>query len=490
MRKNNIFSLKKLSLLFLIGAIGLTGCKKFLDVNQNPNNPDTADPSLLLPTVEAAIGQVVGNQLQITGNFYAQYWTQSTNANQYKQIEQYTQAATAFDGTWNNIYIRSLLNAQLIIDSKVPNIQYTQGIAYLLKAYAFQVATDAFGDVPLSEALKGNAFRNPKYESQQVVYDSIFVYINKGVALLNTANAVAPGAQDLIFQGNTTQWKAFANTLKLKAYLRISIKDPVKAKAGITALYQTNPTFLTKDAAIQYSNVGGNENPLYNEMVGLNRTQNVVASASAARALKANNDPRLFKFYDPIPGQDSIKSISQGSYITNINVTVSLPTALVAGNPNISASATVPVKLISLSESYFLQAEAAARGLGATGDVTTLFTQGVTASFTATGLTAGDATTYIGSAPDANIAGATTVEDKVKVIITQKYFAMTGLQGFEAWTEYRRTGYPTFLIVSKGSLLGGQLKPLRLLYANSEAVSNLSYPGTVPITTPVWWATK
>jgi len=67
---------------------------------------------------------------------------------------------------------------------------------------------------------------------------------------------------------------------------------------------------------------------------------------------------------------------------------------------------------------------------------------------------------------------------------------MTGLQGFEAWTEYRRTGYPTFLVVSKASLLGGALMPQRLLYPNSEAISNLNFPGLVPVTTPVWWATK
>ncbi len=493
MRTNNIFNLRKFIFLFLIGTIGFSGCKKFLDVNTNPNNPDTASPNLLLPTVEAAIGQVVGNGLQITGNFYAQYWTQNPNASQYKSIDRYAQTSTFYDGVWSNIYRKALVNAQLIIDSKTANIQYTQGIAYLLKAYTFQLATDAFGDIPLSEALHGSDFRNPKYEAQQTVYDSIFTYVDKGVALLNAKNATSPGSQDLIFQGDVNQWKAFANTLKLKAYLRISTKDAAKAKAGITALYQTNPVFLTKDAAIQYTSTGGNENPLYNEMVALGKTPNIVASATAVLAFRRNNDPRLTKFYDKIPSDattDTIAYIMQGSYLQNSNKKVSLPTPLVAANPNNPASATVPVKLFSTAESYFIQAEAVARSLGATGDITNLFTKGVTASFTATGLTVGDATVYIGSATDANIIGATTPDAKVKLIITQKYYAMTGLQGFEAWTEYRRTGYPTFLVVSKASLLGGALMPQRLLYPNSEAISNLNFPGLVPVTTPVWWATK
>lgn len=488
MRTRNIFSTKKWLYLFLIGAVGFTGCKKFLDVNQNPNNPDNADPTLLLPTVEAAVGQLIGNSFQITGSFYAQYWTQSTFSGQYKSTDQYALTNSSFDVPWSIIYRRALENDQLIINNKSTD-QYTKGIAYLLKAYTFQVTTDAFGDVPLSQSLQGNTFGSPKYEAQQVVYDSVFNYIEKGTALLRSQNSASPANQDLIFQGDATKWIAFANTLKLKAYLRISGKDAAKATAGITALYQSNPSFLTSDAAIQYSNTGGNENPLYNEMVALGKTQNLVASATAVKAMLGNNDPRLKKFYDKVPSDnttDTIAYIPQGGYLSNPNKKVSLPTALVGGNPLLQASALAPVKLISASESYFLQAEAVARGYAA-GNVTQLFTSGVNASFVATGLTTTDAATYLSTAPDAAIATAVSVDAKVKLIITQKYYAMNGTQGFEAWTEYRRTGYPTFLVISKVSLLAPGLKPVRFLYPNSELVSNLNYPGTVPATTPVWW---
>jgi len=493
MRTNNIFNHKKLMFLFLIGSIGFTGCKKFLDINQNPNNPDSADPSLLLPTVQAADGQIVGNAFQVLGNIYAEYWTQSPSASQYKVVEQYVQANSYYDRVWNTIYRNALVNAQLIINNKGAGLEYTKGMAYVLKAYTYQVATDAFGDIPLTQALQGNAYGSPKYDTQQAVYDSVFNYIDKGIALLNTKTSVSPGNQDLIFKGDVSKWIAFANTLKLRAYLRISYKDAAKAKAGIAALYQTNPTFVAQDAAIQYSTVGGNENPFYNEMVGLGKTQNVVASGTAVLALKSNNDPRLRKLYNKVPSDntpagDTIAYILQGTYQQNPTKKVSFPTPLVAGDANDPASATVPVKLISLSESYFLQAEAVARGF-AVGDATALFKSGVTTSFTATGLTAADANTYLASAPDANIAGAVSLEDKIKIIITQKYYAMNGLQGFEAWTEYRRTGYPTFLVVSKASLLGAGLMPQRFIYPNSEVTTNLSYPGTVPVTTPLWWDT-
>ncbi len=170
--------------------------------------------------------------------------------------------------------------------------------------------------------------------------------------------------------------------------------NEAKAKAGIAALYATNPTFVAADAAIAYSTTGGNENPLHNEMVALGRTQNVVASSTAVNAFKRNNDKRFDKFYALAEGQTALNSIPQGSFNEpGVAKLVSIPSSLVAGDANNGASATAPVKLISAAESYFLQAEAVARGY-ASGDVSALIQQGITASFTATGLTAADATAY------------------------------------------------------------------------------------------------
>lgn len=484
-------NIKQVLFIGLVAIIGFSGCKKSLDVNKNPNNPDNAEPVLLLPTTEAAISQVVGNSFQVFGNMWSQYWTQSPVASQYKSIDQYAPINTDFDRPWLNLYRATLVNADLITRSTEPGLENVKGIAYLMKAYGFQVATDAFGDVPLSQALQPTVYQNPKFDSQQSVYDSIFMYINKALPLLN-ANSVSPGAQDMIFQGNMTEWVAFANTLKLRAYLRLSNIDPTTAKAGIAALYQTNPTFLTEDASITYTSTGGNENPFYNEASSptLGKVQNVVASSTVVNALTRNNDPRLAKFFtlfiDKVSPVDSLESIPQGSYLSYVNKKVSPPSPLVGGQANDPASATAPVKLLSAAESYFLQAEAVARGWAA-GNVTSLYTQGIQASFAATG--AGDATTYINTAPDGlqALTAAASVNDKVKAIITQKYYAMCGFQGFEAWTEWRRTGYPTFFVPSAATTINPGQMPLRMLYPNSELTSNSNYPGTIPIYKPVWW---
>jgi len=495
MKRKYLFSTKQVLLTIVIAAVSLSGCKKFLDVNTNPNNPDNAAPNLLLPASQAATGQIIGNYFQIFGNIWAQYWTQNPTSSQYKTYDQYNPVATAFDRPWSVLYRNALVNADLIIKNPGSGLEYTKGIARLMKAYTLQVTTDAFGDVPVKEALQSDLFRNPHYDAQKVVYDSVFYNIDKGLALLGTTSATAVGAQDMVFQGNVANWKAFANTLRLKAWLRLANIDPVRAEAGVRALYATNPTFLTVDASIKYLSTGGNENPLYNEMVGLSKVQNIVASTTAVSKFQANNDPRLPKYYDLFVDNkapvDSLLSIAQGTYNASANSSkqVSPPSPLVGGRANNAASATAPVKFFSIAESYFLQAEAALRGwatLGSGVTAQTLYAAGIQASFTAVG--AGSATAYIATQP--TVATAAFTEAGLEAIITQKYYAMCGFQGFEAWTEWRRTGYPSFFVKSAASTIGGVRMPLRMFYPNSEATSNTNYPGLKVIYAPVWWDTK
>jgi hypothetical protein len=156
-------------------------------------------------------------------------------------------------------------------------------------------------------------------------------------------------------------------------------------------------------------------------------------------------------------------------------------------------------------ESYFLQAEAVARGwaAGATTTDDQLFYSGIHASFNyysnaisaEVGISAdsayrvyifGDATAGIVPGYWTKYPTGGTVQEKLRFIITQKWFAMNGNQGFEAWTEWRRTGYPDFLVVPKNSLIGTEI-PSRFLYPTSESTANTNYPGLQPITQPVWW---
>ncbi|GAA4313346.1 SusD/RagB family nutrient-binding outer membrane lipoprotein [Compostibacter hankyongensis] len=478
---NNIRTVLTLVTLLLV----FPGCKKFLDINENPNKPETADPTLLLPSAEASTGFALGNNFQIYGNMWGQYWTQNPFTSQYKSIDDYQPSPSSYTRPWRELYSGALQDLKVII-GQGGDAKYAQhaAIALILRAYTFQLLTDAFGDIPLKQALSPDSILNPAYDTQEEVYDSIFSMIDQAKAIIDPDAEFVPGGEDLLFGGDMDKWTAFANTLKLRAYLRLSEVDPEKAKAGIAALYTSGAEFLDEDAKISYSATGGNQNPFFTEMVGLGYTQNPVASATCVDAMKENDDPRVTVFYTVPDDTGEVVSIPQGSYNDEPDYTISSPSAAVGADGDDPTSAQAPVKFISAAESYFLQAEAVARGW-ADGDAKTLFTQGIKASFEAYGI--GDqAQAYIGSASAAQWPGG-GVDGQVQAIITQKYFAMCGNQGFEAWTEWRRTGYPDFFITSQSSILSGDQKPLRFLYPESEMNQNLNFPGLKDLTAPVWW---
>ncbi len=475
--------IKITALALALGAVSITGCKKFLDINDNPNAPSDADVTLLLPSAQAASGFVLGNQFQIYGSIWGQYWTQSPGASQYRSIDQYSINASSFDRPWRALYTNALQDLQAVIRKSEGAPQYKQyaAIAYIMKGYTFQMLTDAFGDIPVKEA-NNTDITNPHYDAQEIVYDSIFTFINKGLSLIDVNTEATPHEDDIIFGGHMDQWQRFANTLKLRAFIRLS-NVAGTAMADSVAKLQT-AALLQQDAKITYSTTGGNQNPLFSEILALGRTVNLAASATAVNAMNANNDPRVKVFYtvDTTNGANTVSGIAQGNY-NNVpqGTRFSAPTIVVGADPKNDQSALAPVKLISAAESYFLQSEAVARGW-LTGDAKTLYQQGITASFTSYTIDPGTyITTQVAAFPAAPA-------DQIKAIITQKYFAMCGNQGFEAWSEWRRTGFPDFFTPSKVSSLGGTTMPARLLYPNTEVTQNANFPGLVPVATKVWWA--
>jgi hypothetical protein len=202
------------------------------------------------------------------------------------------------------------------------------------------------------------------------------------------------------------------------------------------------------------------------------------------------DDLRITVFYDTIAGQDYYGNY-QGDILSGIPISqLSLPhpntganNSTVGNKPSISAAA--PVKLMSDYESLFLQAEAVARGYMA-GNAQSLYEEGITANYTAYGLTAGDAAAYYANPNFAYPAGG-TLDQKIEAIINQKYFSMCGNQNNEAWTEYRRTGYPTFLVESAISNIGSGRMPNRMFYPGSEITRNPNVPGQHVIYDRVWW---
>ncbi|NLR61634.1 SusD/RagB family nutrient-binding outer membrane lipoprotein [Chitinophaga polysaccharea] len=488
MKKTKIFSLLSVSALLLFSG----GCKKFLDVNTDPNNAVDVPVDLLLPSAQTGLTFALGNTLTINGGIWAQYWTQSPAASQYQSLEQYSPSQGDFDNVWFNLHIDALENFQKIVEkgNTTKQREYV-ALATILKVYTYQLVTDLWGDVPFNQTLQGDAGTQilyPKYDSQSDIYDGLVKMIDTARNLINLDDQAVPGADDLIYGGDMGKWLRFANTLKLKIGLRLASKAATSARAEAIVKSLQGADFLQPgESALQnFTATGGQQNPLYGAIAGpvLNQTQNLVASSTTFNFFNTNKDPRLQAFYSKAT-DGNYTSIPQGSYKKPPTTIVSPPSPITGANAKNAQSAFAPVRLMTDYESDFLQAEAIARGW-LTGDAQAMYLQGISDNFDAFGVKGAD--TY-SAQPSVAYPAAGSLDAKIKAIITQKWAAMCGNQTIEAWTEWRRTGYPSFFTISQDSQIGGGRFPGIFLYPNSEMTRNPNAPKSNHfVYDKVWWA--
>lgn len=466
-------------------ATALSGCKKTLDVNQNPNALSDVTARQLLSSAEVSLAQAYGNYFQIVGGVWGQYWTQTPVASQYKALDQYDPGPSSPNIAWGLLYAGVLTDLQKLIDkNESPN--YT-AVAMLLKAYTFQLLTDNFGDIPYNEALRlEEGITSPKFDAQQAVYDGLIEMTKQGIALIDF-DGLSP-ENDVIFGGDMHHWEELGNTLLLRLHLRLSEVSPGKAQQGIQTFSATTPFLNTVSADVNYSSSPGNDNPLYSESHTLG-VQNLIASATAIDSFAERSDPRIGSFY--YANGTPYRGLRQGNYNSSTTITYATPGAAVGGLANPTGlsdpegiTQSAPVRLLSNYESLFLQAEAQARGW-MTGSAETALEEAIRANMG-----------YYAEGPDSlidnyirdnvNFPAGGTLQERLRVIITEKYYAMCGNQNIEAWTEWRRTGYPNFFQLSVAPGAGNRF-PVRLPYPETELTRNLNFPGQKSVFDRVYW---
>ncbi|HSH64485.1 MAG TPA: SusD/RagB family nutrient-binding outer membrane lipoprotein [Bacteroidia bacterium] len=513
-------NIKYIGLLLSVGFLTITSCKKdFFDINESPNSPKTLKVSEVLPTAELAVGQAIGNDLKIGGGIWAQYWAQNFNASQYKAYDQYNVTNSSQRAAWLLLYSDALTDLNYIIEHATSEGKANYvAIATILKAYNFHILTDAYGDIPFSEAGKGAEGNfSPKYDSQKDVYDGIIAMLKDGISKIDLTSDVHPHDDDLIYGGDMNMWLKFANTTLLRVYTRLTNVDQGKAQAGIAEIVNnaTSFPFIDSDftpggsetAKINYTSTGGNTNPLYASFVALNSTRNLVASATGINQFigyTADGDLRVTALYTPagsgylgIP--NGYLGIDNTGGFPKPPATVSYPSAITGAIPD-PAAATAPVIFLSDYETYFLLAEATERGwinLGASAEE--LYNWGIQLSYISLGLPADEtdpASDYSIYINDPNVKYALQ-GDKYEAIYFQKWFAMCGTQNFEAWTEGRRTGYiesnmgvgvPNSSFFTRSLNAGSNPLPARMLYPDVEVTRNKNFPGQQQLGTKLWWA--
>lgn len=481
--------MKKLSVILIMGALGLTSCKKgFLDVNSTPNNPTSVPPTVILSNVEVAAAFANGNDLNRAASVLVQHTAGVAN-----QVQAYDifNLDGAFDNQWNfEIYNGALNNLQVLIDQYSVSSPAYSGIAKLLKAYVISMATDLWGDVPYMQAGKGLLFENPVFDLQEDIYQgndakgiqSLFDLVKDGLNDLNKTSILVPtAAADITYKGDLTKWRRMGNTLLLKFAIQISNRNPTLAKSTIDAVLAGNNYINANnvDFEVPFGSSVGNRNPIFDFNNNLRTGDMMLSSRLLALSRSWNDTVRLAKYFTK--PSNTFTAFNNGS-------TASAPTLASRSKYNTYLTGTVggeaPIRMLTYSQVNFILAEACLV-LGVTGNPNTYYQAGITANMQKVGMTAAEISQWQTDNPTLyNLTG--TNAQKLQQIITQKYFSWIG-NGIEAYNDYRRTGYPVLALPLNAAGDNPTVIPTRLPYTPNELARNPNAPNPRPKTDVKLW---
>lgn len=499
--------------VFIAALFFVTGCTKdFEEINTDPTAASASnfDPNYLLTT----------SQLTYTGSTDFSYETWRTNliylstamqqlshvagywaGDKYLLNEAYT--ASYFERAYAE-QVKNIADLMKLTEDK-PEHKNLHQIARIMRALIMERITDIYGDVPYFDAGLGYYTKNffPKYDKQQAIYADILKELEEATNALDPAADKPSG--DLFYQGDIQKWQRFGNTLLLRAAMRLTKVDPTTAQAYVTKV--VGKTMISNDdnAIVRHEETGGRET--------INRVSQVITqsyerpvtklSKTYVDMLKNNNDPRLAVVAEldngdktPANQKGMPNGYDQGGTSTDITKAVGY-----TGLENYSRPSDWLVKLdgptfiLTYAESELLLADAAQRW-GIAGSAATHYNNGVKAGITYFGeYDAAAAAIVTPAAADAFLAShpynpATGLE-----MINNQFWIATLFNGYEAWSNWRRSGYPALVPVNYPGNVTNATIPRRLPYPLSEANNNganyneaaAAVPGGDKLTGRVWW---
>lgn len=458
--------MRKLIITAIIAALFITaGCKKFIDVNNDPNSLLDVQEGLILSPVELNISSNIaaGN-----ASIIVNHWMQNIALNQpVPNSGTYLQNNVDFNGDWSNIYVTGLNNLDILKKKaeKNGNFNYS-GIAKILTAYCFATATDLWGDIPLADAFKGSENFTPAYDKQEDVYKYVQSQLDDAIADIANGGGSMVGSDDFFYGGDMDKWMKLAYTLKARYYMHLT-KAPgysagTQADLALAAL-QKGFTSNSDNFKFDYPGDAGQENQIYITYLPVST---LILSAHLVEGFKTRNDPRLSKLVSLSPSGKYNGRIIGETNLGNLD-DYSIPGPFY-GNPSSS------VYIANYSEALFLNAEATLIKSGFAA-AQPIYQDGIRKHMELTGVAAELADAYI------TARGTLTAGNALQMIMEEKSIAnFLSLENFNDW---RRTGFPSLTKVPNAI----SDIPRRVLYPQSEILSNPQPQQSAKLTDRVWW---
>ena len=492
--------------------------------------PITAMQKCVFPVGTQADGTSVANRYQTAYNLAADCWSGyfgqnnnwggPNNLNYFLKdgwvASSYTESYSTVVPLWQDLKGKT--------ETQFPEVF---ALAQILKISAWHKATDMFGPIPYKEAGKG--LITVPYDSQEEVYKAMFKELSDAIEVLtkyadNGNSKLLPNA-DAVYAGDVHKWVVYANSLMLRLAMRVYYADAALSKQyALQAVNHPYGVMKAKDdeakmergASLEFKN---------NLDVLINQYNECRMGSSMLAYLGGYQDPRLPKYFNTSTVSQAVTVGTYGKYsgVPTGHDVSSNDAFKDSSRPAITS--TTPTYWMRASEVYFLLAEAALHGFAVGGTAESLYEKGIEMSFEENGIASSEVADYMSSGlkpsaysfhltnPSVNVDApaltqATTEwtgtdEEKLEKIMIQKWIALYP-NGQEAWTEYRRTGYPKLHSVvtnySNGEI-DSEIGIRRMRFptnkstsaediANLESARKLLRGGLDKAGTRLWWDNK
>jgi len=528
----------------ILGIIGAgVGCNtdELKGLNVDPQALDNVDPNFLFTSVElgTASGGTAGDNRYIdwrTNINFAAYAIQQLASTGGELGSRYVESGSTFESSnapFEFIYGDQLKNISVIFKLTGPGGAYEGQFnnmvqaSRILRVFLYHRLTDYYGNIPYFEAMQADSgVYFPHYDSQELIYQDLLNELDEATAAitdptdaLGEVELTAMSRADIIFNGDLDKWRRWGYSLMLRLGMRVADVKPdwantyvAKAVAGGVMESNDDNVFIpTAEAPSLWTN----QNGISRAFIPGDGGQSSLVSETLVNVLKgpnaastADDDPRIMVLlggigawtpdgFDPIAGgtdplnqkgmpvgktQNDLDAIE--GHVVDQNLTYSRI------NPKLLDRAE-PYMLMNYGEVELYLAEAAKRGIGGVdpGSAATHYNAGVKASMQM--YTPYDASLTVSDQAVADYLAMFPYNDATALEqIGLQMWLNHYLNWWEAWSEWRRTGFPVLTPVNfPGNSTGGTI-PVRLKYPGAEVGGNPNFAeGASPndYTTRVWW---
>ncbi|MEM1324830.1 MAG: SusD/RagB family nutrient-binding outer membrane lipoprotein [Bacteroidota bacterium] len=517
--------MKHLRYILFFSVLGFfASCTEdFEELNTDPNALTAADVDVSLLGQGFARAQYFTMnglhwRFQISQNLFSDLYSQyfATTAANFDS-DRYVEVGRWIDLAWGSFYGQAAPNIKFTEDFARENgLAEEEAIAKIWRVQGYHRVTDYWGPAIYSEF--GNGETSVNYDTQEEIYRSFFPTLDEAVAVLqNSSRSNVFGSNDQVFNGDVSKWIKFANSLRLRLAMRVRFADAALAKTEAEKAVAGGVMETNDDNAYMLTTANS-----LNPFSTITNWGEFRMSALMESILEGYEDPRLSLYFSPAADGDTDGDGSPYEGLRNGQAKVDKVASINGANSDVGMDwlplpkgGTNPAILVmTAAEVSFLRAEGALEGWNMGGDAQSLYEMGIRLSMQDRIGAPDDAIdAYIAStntpvAADPNSPPTTDIpvafeaggdtERQLEQIITQKWIALYP-DGWEAFAEVRRTGYPKLypLLFSENPDLAPDETFRRMTFVDGEFNNNRAaveaaqgfseLNGGDKNSTSVWW---